>query len=724
MKGISVSFPAIDVLSKWRSVSADTALEAWLDRERDQLPLWLPVGVGLGIAAWQNLGNDGAALVGLLCIAMLFLSLAITPGKRSRYLLLVLAASLAVGFGSITIKSANMSHAVLGKIWIGEFYGRIEKVEILSARNIIRLELSTDRHHDLPSKVRVNLSTAQYHSDFVTGSIVRMRARLMPPAGPALPGGYDFARRAWFQNIGATGSALGDVELSQPAASAPIMSSSRANLTQHILSEMSETSGAIGAALVTGDQGHINETDAQAMRDSGLAHLLSISGLHVTAVVGFIFLIVSRTLSIVPWFALRIRVPLVAASAAAAGAVAYTLLAGAEVPTVRSCVAALLILTALALGRDALTLRLVAFGAMVILLFWPEAMAGPSFQLSFAAVATIVALHDLPIVKRWTERRDEPLVLRLIRGVISLVLTGIAIELILAPIALYHFHKTGIYGALANVVAIPLTTFFIMPMEALALLFDIAGLGGVFWWLAGQGIALILTSAYFVSSLPGSVSMMPTMPDWAFVAIIAGVLIFGIFKTKARYFGLIPFLVGISAMLTSPRPDLLVTGDGKHLAIVSSDGDISLLRSKSGEFVRNMLLENAGTNADPIPIEKWPGVQCSVDMCVFDIERGQRRWSVLATRTQYQVPQMEMAAACKRVDIIVSDRWLPSSCRPRWIKADRNMLEQSGGLAFYLTDEKLVSVNGDNAHMPWVKAAREAKARATLGSMVAAQQSR
>jgi competence protein ComEC len=127
-----------------------------------------------------------------------------------------------------------------------------------------------------------------------------------------------------------------------------------------------------------------------------------------------------------------------------------------------------------------------------------------------------------------------------------------------------------------------------------------------------------------------------------------------------------------------------------------------------------MLLENAGNNDEPIQIERWPGVACSTDMCVLDIKRGERRWSVLATRTPYQVPSMEMSAACKRVDIVVSDRWLPSSCRPKWVKADRNMLEQSGGLAFYLANEKLVSVNGSNAHMPWVKAARDAKARAEL----------
>jgi competence protein ComEC len=686
--------------------------ERWLDAERDQLPLWVPVGIGLGIAIWQFFGDGG--LLGVMLATLTFAIFGFWFGvdKRTSSILIGAGVTMMVGFLAIMLKSALVSSPVLSKIWIGEFYGRIEKVEILSARDVVRLQLETGGRQDLPAVVRVNLTTKQYRPEFQSGAVISLRARLMPPAGPALPGGYDFARRAWFQGIGATGSALGEVALYKAAPSKPLFSTIRMQLTQHILHKMPTYSGAIGAALVTGDQGHIAEIDAQAMRDSGMAHLLSISGLHVTAVVGLIFLAFSRSLAFFPRLALRVPVPLIAATAAAIGAIAYTLLAGAEVPTVRSCIAALLVLVALALGREALTMRLVAFGALVVLLFWPEAMAGPSFQLSFAAVATIVILHELPWVKMRTERREEPLVFRMFRGLISLVLTGIAIEFILAPIALYHFHKTGLYGALANVIAIPLTTFFIMPAEAFALLFDIVGVGGPFWWLAGQGISIILAIAHGISGLPGAVSMLPSMPDWAFGAIILGALMFGLLRTRVRMLGVLPFVIGIVAMLIAPRPDLLITGDGKHLALVDVGGQISLLRSKAGDYVRDMLLENAGTDAAPVAIEDWPGVKCSPDICVFDIQRGAGRWSVLATRTRYQVPSMEMAAACKRVDIVVSDRWLPRTCAPRWIKADRNMLEETGGLAFYLSDTRIESVNAGNSHMPWIKAAQAAKIQA------------
>lgn len=689
-------------------------LENWLHRERDQIPLWLPVGVGFGVAIWQIFGPSAWLALALSCASLILFSMLAPTGSRSQQIGRMAAITIFIGFCLIAFRSTTVAQPVLGKIWIGEFYGRVEAVENISARDVFRLRLATRSGSELPPFVRVNLSPEQYDEAFQPGAILRLRARLLPPAGPALPGGYDFARRAWFQKIGATGTALGEVTLHQAAEVAPLFATKRADLTAHILGSMPAGAGAIGAALVTGDQGHISEADAQAMRDAGLAHLLSISGLHVTAVVGFIFLAVSRLLSLSSWLALRVLIPIYAAAAAAIGALAYTLLTGAEVPTVRSCVAALLVLVALAMGRDALTLRLVAFGALVVLIFWPEAMAGPSFQLSFAAVATIVIVHEMPMVRRFTERREEGLLKRAMRAIGSLIFTGLAIEMILAPIALFHFHKAGLYGALANVVAIPMTTFVIMPLEALALILDVLGLGWPFWWLAGQGIVAILALAHWVSSLPGAVTMMPAMPIWAFATFIFGALMFGLLATRVRYVGVPLCLIGLITMIMAPRPDVLVTGDGKHLALVSADGEVALLRSKAGDFVRGMIFEKAGSNAIATPIEDWPDVQCTPDNCVISLSGTDRSWTLLATRTNNPIPAMEMAAACKRADIVVSDRWLPKSCRPKWIKADRRMLEQTGGLAFYLDDQSVMTANENNRHTPWVQAARAARDAAAI----------
>lgn len=140
------------------------------------------------------------------------------------------------------------------------------------------------------------------------------------------------------------------------------------------------------------------------------------------------------------------------------------------------------------------------------------------------------------------------------------------------------------------------------------------------------------------------------------------------------------------------------------MAIVSADGEVALLRGRAGNFVFGMI------SAKATPIEDWPGVQCTLDNCVIIVMGAERAWTLLATRTKNPIPSMEMAAACKRADIVVSDRWLPLSCRPEWIKADRRLLEQSGGLAFYLDDQRVVTANEGSRHMPWVKTAHAARA--------------
>src|SRR5690606_20635949 len=331
-----------------------------------------------------------------------------------------------------------------------------ERVEPLPAKGRIRILALPQRRSDLPPRVRLTLRSEQA-VDLAEGEAIGVRARLMPPPTASLPGGYDFAQRAWFDGIGAVGTVLGEV--SRAPARGAARPSVRARLSAHIHGQIEGSAGGIAAALVTGDRGAISEADEEAMRRSGLAHLLSISGLHVTAVVGFAMLLTMRLLALSPRLALAGAVlPLAAAAGALAGG-GYTLLAGAEVPTLRSFIAALLVLVAFLMGREALTLRLVAAGALIVLIWRPEALAGPSFQLSFAAVTAIIALHESRPMQRFLAGRDEPWLFRLGRGIAGLLITGLVVEVALAPIALFHFHKAGLYGALANVVAIPLTTF-------------------------------------------------------------------------------------------------------------------------------------------------------------------------------------------------------------------------------------------------------------------------
>ncbi len=654
---------------RW-AVAAGIAVERWLEAERDQLALWLPVMTGGGIALWFALPGPAAWRIALLMLAAVSLAgLAIGQGGRAARALAIGALAAGLGLGLTWLRSDSVARPVLGGPAFATFRARVESIEPLVDRDLVRLTLLPEgagadgqgRPVALPYRIRVNLAEHDVPTPLGRGAVIGLRARLMPPALPAVPGAYDFARVAWFAEIGATGRGFAPIRVIVPSGRGAGI---RVTLSQHIESRLRGSAGGIAAALATGDVGAISDADSQAMRRAGLAHLLSVSGLHITAAIG------------------------------------YTLLTGSQVPTIRSCVAALLVLAALAMGREAMTLRLVAAGAMCVMLVRPDSAAGPSFQLSFAAITAIIALHEHPAIREFFGAHEERRLARVGRGLGSLLLTGLVVEIALMPIAVYHFHKAGVYGAFANIVAIPLTTFVIMPLEALALLLDGVGVGGIVWPLVQLPLDALLWLARRVAAAPGAVRSLPAMPDAAFAAMVIGGLWIAVWRTRWRRLGAIPLAIGAIWALTTPPPDILVTGDGRHVAVRTAAG-LALLRDRAGAYMRDTLAENGGVDGEPLLLADQPDARCSRDLCMTDVVAGVRRWRVLATRSMYRVPIADLVAACRAADIVVSERGLPTRCEPRWLRLDRSTLQHTGGVALTLRTGRVATVLEPGDQHPW-----------------------
>ena len=657
-------------------------IERWLEAERDQLALWLPVGLGTGIGAWFGLPAIPAwtAFVALTAGAG---GVALAAGRGGRLLRITAWFLLAASFGCALAwaRSERVAAQILDRPQIATLTGEVAALDRLPARGLVRLLIAPDAQAGVPARVRLNVDEKNVPATLATGARVSARARLVPPPGPSLPGAYDFARVAWFQRIGATGKALGPITIVASSVSsggfARWLADTRTRLTGHIQQGLAGSGGGVAAAFVTGDVGAISQDDTDAFRRSGLAHLLSISGLHVTAVVAATMLLTLRLLALSPWLALRWPLLLIAAGAGAAAGIAYTVLSGAEVPTVRSCVAAILVLVGIALGREAMTLRLVAAGALAVLLFRPEALVGPSFQLSFAAVTAIIAFHEHPWVRSRALKREEAWPRRLLRELVVLLATGFLVEAALAPIAAYHFHRAGLYGALANIVAIPLTTFVIMPLEALALLLDLGGMGAPAWWAAGKALALLLWLARVVSAAPGAVAALPSMPHGAFLAMVAGGVWLALWRTRVRWAGIVPLLLGAAWAFATPSPDILVTGDGKHLA-VRAGGGLYLLRPRAKDYVRQQMGEAAGIQADAADLDALPGARCNADTCVATIRRDNAQWHLLATRSPYFSDIGDFVRACRWADIVVSDRRLPAYLHAALVEGRSHLAGRDG----------------------------------------------
>ena len=735
-----------------RVAGARTWLETLLEVERDQLPLWLPVALGAGIVVWFVLGDPAqwiAVMLGLGAVGLAAVAIG-RHGRASRAVALGCAVA-ALGIGLAWWRASAVAAPVLSRPAIVTLTARVESVELLPARELVRVRLApmsveadasassapprrragpsygsgcneaqrapttrsqlgpglrrgggcgeeTPRPPALPPHIRINLAQADAPAGLSPGAVIKLQARLMPPNEATVPGAYDFRRVAWFDGLGATGKGNAPVKVLSPGTASNGL---RAALAAHIQAQLPGSAGGIAAALAAGDEGAISPEDSDAMRRSGLAHLLSVSGLHITAVVAATIWAMTRLLALWPWLALRTRIPVIAAGVGALAAIGYTLLTGSQVPTARSCIAALLVLAALAMGREAITLRLVAAGAFVVLLLWPEALMGPSFQLSFAAVAAIVALHEHPRVKSWFEKREEPRWRRWGREIGSLLLTGVVVEAALAPIALYHFHKSGLYGALANIVAIPLTTFVIMPAEAFALAADAVGLGAPFWWVTARALDLLLGIAHLAASVPGSVAMLPGMPGGAYGLMIVGLLWAMLWRSRMRFAGLLPLAAGAVWSLATPAPDLLVSGDGQHLAI-RAEGAVAMLRDKAGDYARDTMAENAGIDGEALLLSDQNFASCTRDACLALVPAGGRVFRILATRSLYQLPLDQLAPACAAADVVISERRLPASCKPKWLKLDAPVLRRTGGVAISLASGRIVTVRQAGDRHPWM----------------------
>lgn len=705
---------------------ADAAEGFLADAGFDRAP-WLAVVFALGILTWFSLPQLWQWCAAMAAGAGLALgALALWPPgsradeHRANLRLALVACGLVFAFGIATVwaRSAIVGAEPIARPVVALIDGRVLEREDQPADDRLRLTLAMrDAELGRAMKVRINVPLASLGEGGVPvglaeGAVVRLRARLMPPASPMLPGSYDFARAAWFKGLSATGTMVGPLEVLQPAPEGSGIAQVQRWLSAHVRERVAGSPGAIAAAFASGDRGGIAESDEAAMRDSGLTHLLSISGLHVSAVVAAGYLVALRLLALWPALALQVRLPVVAAGAGALAGVGYTLLTGAEVPTVRSCVAALLVLGALALGREALSLRMVAVAAGFVLLLWPESAIGPSFQMSFAAVLAIVALSNSAPVRAFLAAREEPLWVRYGRRVVMLFVTGVVIELALMPIVLFHFHRAGVYGAFANVIAIPLVTFVSMPLIALGLMLDLVGAGRPVWWLVERSLALLLAIAHGTSAQAGAVTLMPQIGTLAIALFVAGELWLALWRGRVRLAGLFPVAAATVLVWGTPVPDVLVADDGQQVGItVPGDGGetrLLSLRDSRSTYTPDNLMELAGVKAEPLPLADWKDARCSSAFCTLTLSRGGREWVLLLGRNRTQVEERALAAACAEADIVIAERFLPRSCRPRWLKADRQYLERSGGLAIDLGAEQITTVaERQGAHGWW----REPEAR-------------
>jgi len=641
-----------------------------LEAERAHWFYWAPVLLGAGIAAYFALPFEPPLAIGALALIGVIgvrHALPATPAVRVLIDILLL---LVTGFCLIAVRTWWVAAPILekriGPVEVRGFIELIEPREGPGDRLTLRVtQLGQLERGASPERVRIR--TMARGDNLSPGDAVIVRAHLAPPGGPTLPGGFDFARHAYFSGLGAVGFAAAMPVLDETAGEPPLslrisaaVQRVRRAIGARIDQVLSGETAAIAKALVTGERGGIPEATNGAYRDSGIFHILSISGLHMAIMGGAVFWSMRFLLALFPSLALRYPVKKWAALAAAGGSLAYLAISGSTFATLRAFITISIMFLAILLDRPAIALRNVAFSALVIIVLFPESLLDVGFQMSFAAVVALVGAYEFVRTRFGESRRGLPRW----GGMVGVFVGGIILSTVIAsaavtPFAIYHFHKTQHYAVLANLLVVPICNFVVMPAALATLVFLPLGLETTPLLIMGFGIDAMSATARFVAGLPGAVGMMPAISTSAFALMIAGGLWLTLWQQRWRLIGLALICAGIAVAPFAARPDVLVGQEGKLVAVRNSAGRLVVLAVPHSQFELKRWLENDGDGRDLAEVVSTAGPACDSAGCVMDV-RG--------LRVAVSQHAASMADDCAMAGLLILPRPAPKGCAgPRFV---------------------------------------------------------
>lgn len=658
--------------------------------------LGVPVAMGVGIVLYFALASEPAGWIGpTVALSALAAALLLRALPLPRLILLLVAAG---GFGFACAQARTASLPPLAEVPARAVIvtATVEAVDVLADGRRVRLGAVTLGEAAFGREVRIRLRDGD-DAALSPGDRVRVRALLRPPAPPASPGGFDFQRVAFFDGLGAVGTALGRVEvLSQRAegGASRVLAGIRQQVLARVAASVNGAEGAVAGALLTGARAAIPESDLAAMRDSGLAHLLSVSGLHVGIVGGVVFAAL-RLLLAATGAALFVDAKKLAAVGGIIAAVLYMLLTGSEVPMQRAVAMAALFTLAVLLDRRGVGMRALALAAIIVIAFQPESVLGPSFQMSFAAVLALIAAYAAG--KPWldTVRAARGWPARLAAGFALLCFTSLVASAATAPFAAWHFQKVQLYGIAANAVAVPLTGLVVMPLGLVGLLLMPIGLEAVALVPMGWAVQAILAAAHIVAAWPGAAPRVPAAPAWGMLAAAGGLLALALLRGRAALIGLVPLAAGLASPWLSSQPDAVVNPTARVIALRTEAGYAALFSAGAGRLDRAMVAERLGLETLPALAPGHDGrLSCTRAACTLTGPNGQR---ILLL-----IPGPE-ETRCDDAALVLSPEPLRGRCRPSPV-VDRFSVWREGAHAAWFTAEgvRVVSDRALRGDRPWV----------------------
>jgi competence protein ComEC len=692
-----------------------------LEAEREQFFLWSPVCLGAGVAAYFAMPVEPQLIVAFVPLALaLILRTASTRGSIPSTLMAALILASA-GFADAKLRVETVRAPVLTKaLHNADITGTVTLVEVKYPRGQ-RLTISAPHiagitPENTPAVVRVR--TMSSRSAAAPGDTVRLKATLSPPAKPALPGGFDYARTAWFDQVGAVGYAFAPPVIEKRVDGGTLVQRYRRGIEEvrqviatRIRAALPGETGEIALALITGERGGISAATNNAFKNSGLFHILSISGLHMVIAAGAVFYSVRLLLAAIPFFALTLPIKKIAAAVGILGAIGYLAISGGAFATVRSALMILIIFGAVLIDRPALALRNVAFAAFLILAVYPESLLDAGFQMSFAAVTALIAAHE--ILSRILGRGSRPHpIARVFKFFGEIVASTLIASVAVAPFAAYNFHQSQQYAVLANMIAIPICNVIVMPAALGAMVLMPLGLEALALKPMGWGIEGMAWCANLVGAMPGAVGHIPEIPTIAFALMLTGGVWLALWRTRFRLLGAGLALLGFIATPWMSRPDIYVAQSGTLVAVRDASGKLSSLPAKRSKYDLERWLEYDGDGRTARDAQMGGAFTCDAVGCIAHVKGA----TIAVARHPAAI-----ADDCLNADVLILDVPKPADCAVPATVIDVFDRWRNGAYALYLDrDEsspephiRLETVAAHRGVRPWSVPPQRKASRAT-----------
>lgn len=689
------------------------AFVAWfaMEVENRRLFLWLPVGMMIGVTLYAGADQEPLWQAGLMVASTLgYLAYLQRYQYGALFYSLVMLTSVAVGFTAASLQTWRVSQPVLKTTYFGYVTGWIEEIEWRDkgARLILRVESLYYPHHDTaptdhvtPKRIRV---TATQIDQFKAGDRIRSAVRLQPPPGPTVPGGYDFRIDSYFKQIGAVGTLNGPLKLLRSPELTTMQSfwtgldNLRNHITRRITSIIKGQEGAVGAALVTGKRGTIDDSSNDILRAAGIYHVISISGLHMAIAAGFAFATARILLLLIPGLVLRTDIRRWSALAGIIGAILYDLFAGSDIATERSMLMSMVFFGAIVAGRRLLSMRNCALAACILVLVEPQGVMNPGFQMSFAAVAALIACyekrpnfagfevnHPKQLETHHKESVQSSFKLASLTGkglkiATDIILTTLVAEMATAPFGLFHFHMVQTYGIIGNAITLPFVSFIVMPAAFIGMILLPFGWDGPVWQVMGFGVHGVLEASRLIASWPYATLILPGFDAGALIWLAGGLAFLTLFLSPLRWIGLVLAVVGIATILVNHHHyAVLISREGRFIAARGRDGLLVFTGTGINSFSVSNILRDDGDNRSINDRGVIDNSACDANACRLPLSNGRKVMLVLPKppkngtkdpskttgKSAKRPDPLSMTSACAEMAVIILPDTAPWSERNR-----------------------------------------------------------